>query len=73
MFSVGLNMLNSSTNQNIVDGGTRYFNPMYNVSRNCFPTEGPYLPDGSYRPELQNGYYNIVREREVFVQIALRY
>ncbi len=65
MFSFGLNLLNSSTNQNIVDGGTRYFNPMYNVSRNCFPTEGPYLPDGSYRPELQNGYYNNVREREL--------
>lgn len=65
MFSVGLNMLFSSTKQNIVDGGTRYYNPFYNVSRNCFPTEGPYLPDGSYRPELQNGYYNVVREREL--------
>ncbi len=65
MFSVGLNMLNSYTKQNIVDGGTRYYNPFYNVSRNCFPTEGPYLPDGSYRPELQNGYYNVVREREL--------
>ncbi|MFC2116799.1 SusC/RagA family TonB-linked outer membrane protein [Bacteroidota bacterium] len=65
MFSVGLNMLNSYTDQNIVDGGTRYYDPFYNVSRNCFPTEGPYLPDGSYRPELQNGYYNVVREREL--------
>lgn len=65
MFSLGLNMLNSYTNQNIVDGGTRYYNPMYNVSRNCFPTQGPYLPDGSYRPELQNGYYNVVRERDL--------
>jgi len=65
MFSVGLNMANSYSKQNIVDGGTRYYDPFYNVSRNCFPTEGPYLPDGSYRPELQNGYYNIVREREL--------
>ncbi|MCK4991349.1 MAG: hypothetical protein KAS29_12715, partial [Bacteroidales bacterium] len=65
MISVGLNMLNSYTNQNIVDGGTRYYNPMYNVSRNCFPTEGPYLPDGSYRPGLQNDYYNVVRERDL--------
>jgi TonB-linked SusC/RagA family outer membrane protein len=65
MFSVGLNMLNSYTKQNIVDGGTRYYNPFYNVSRNCFPTEGPYLPDGSFRKELQNGYYNVVRERDL--------
>ncbi len=65
MFSVGINMLNSYTEQNIVDGGTNYFNPFYNLSRNCFPTEGPYLEDGSYRPELQNGYYNVVRERDL--------
>jgi TonB-linked SusC/RagA family outer membrane protein len=65
MFSFGLNMLFSTTKQNIVDGGTRYYNPFYNVSRNCFPTEGPYLPDGSYRPALQNDYYNVVREREL--------
>lgn len=65
MVSLGLNMLNSMTNQNIVDGGSRYYNPMYNASRNVFPTQGPYLPDGSYRPELQNGYYNIVRERDL--------
>ncbi len=65
MFSVGLNMLNSFAEQEIVDAGTRYFSPFYNVSGNCFPTEGPYLPDGSYRPFLQNGYYNNVREREL--------
>jgi TonB-linked SusC/RagA family outer membrane protein len=65
MFSVGLNMLNSYANQEIVDAGTRYYSPFYNVSGNCFPTEGPYLPDGTYRPELQNGYYNNVREREL--------
>jgi len=65
MFLFGINSLFSQTEQNIVDGGTNYFNPMYNVSRNTIPTEGPYLPDGSYRPELQNGYYNIVRERDL--------
>jgi TonB-linked SusC/RagA family outer membrane protein len=65
MFSVGINVLNSYSDQDIVDGGTRYFAPFYNVSRNCFPTEGPYLADGSYRPELQSGYYNLVRERDL--------
>jgi len=65
MFSVGLNTLNSFGDQDIVDGGTRYYDPFYNVSRNCFPTEGPYLPDGSYRPELQSGYYNVVKERNL--------
>lgn len=65
MFSVGLNILNSFAEQEIVDAGTRYYSPFYNVSGNCFPTEGPYLPDGSFRPELQNGYYNNVREREL--------
>lgn len=64
-FTLGLNMLNSFTDQDIVDGGTRYYDPFYNVSRNCFPTEGPYLSDGSYRPELQSGYYNIVMERDL--------
>lgn len=65
MVTVGLNMLNSFTDQDIVHGGSAYYNPMYNVSRNCFPTEGPFLPDGSYRPQLQNGYYNVVRERDL--------
>lgn len=65
MFSLGINMLNTYTEQNIVDGGTNYYNPFYNLSRNCFPTEGPFLEDGSYRPELQNGYYNVVRERDL--------
>ncbi len=65
MFSIGLNMYIAHTNQNIVDGGYNYFNPMYNVSRNTFPTEGPYLPDGTYRPQLHDGYYNIVRERDL--------
>jgi len=65
MFSVGLNIMVSQTKQDIVNGGPNYYNPMYNVSRNTFPTEGPYLPDGSYRPELHDGYYNIVRERDL--------
>jgi len=65
MFSVGLNIMVSTTDQNIVPGGTNYYNPMYNYARNAFPTEGPYLPDGSYRPVLHDGYYNIVRERDL--------
>lgn len=65
MFSLGLNMLNSYSYQEIVSSGTAYVSPFYNVSGNCFPTEGPYLADGTYRPELQNGYYNNVREREL--------
>ncbi len=65
MFSIGLNIMVSTTNQNIVDGGYNYYNPMYNYARNAFPTEGPYLPDGSYRPVLHDGYYNIVRERDL--------
>ena len=65
MLSVGVNILNSYSDQNIVDGGSNYFNPMYNVSRNCFPTEGPYLPNGEYRPEIQSGYYNLLREYEL--------
>jgi TonB-linked SusC/RagA family outer membrane protein len=65
MFSIGLNLLNSYADQEIVDAGTRYYSPFYNVSGNCFPTEGPYLPDGTYRPMLQNGYYNNVRERDL--------
>lgn len=63
--TVGINMLNSFAEQEIVDGGTRYYDPFYNYARNCFPTEGPYLPDGSYRPELQSGYYNVVMERDL--------
>jgi len=65
MFTVGLNMLNSYADQQIVDAGTRYYSPFYSVSGNCFPIEGPYLADGSFRPELQSGYYNIVMEREL--------
>jgi len=65
MFSVGVNLLNSYADQEIVDAGTRYYSPFYSVSGNCIPTEGPYLPDGSYRPELQSGYYNIVMERNL--------
>lgn len=65
MLTVGLNLLNSFADQEVVDGGSRYYDPFYNVSRNCFPTEGPYLPDGSYRPKLQSGYYNIVMERDL--------
>jgi len=65
MLTLGINMLNSTADQEIVDGGTRYYDPFYNYARNCFPTEGPYLPDGSYRPELQSGYYNIVMERDL--------
>lgn len=65
VFKIGLNMLNSYADQQIVDAGTRYYSPFYNVSGNCFPIEGPFLPDGSYRPELQSGYYNIVRERDL--------
>lgn len=65
MISLGANILNSLAEQNIVDGGTNYFNPMYNVSRNCFPTESPFLENGEYRPEIQSGYYNLVREYEL--------
>lgn len=65
MFSIGVNMLNSLSEQNIVDGGTNYFNPFYNVSRNVFPTEGPYDENGDLRYELQSGYYNLVREYEL--------
>jgi len=65
MLTIGLNLLNSYQDQEIVDAGTRYYSPFYNVSGNCFPTEGPYLPDGSYRPELQSGYYNVVMERDL--------
>ncbi len=65
MITIGMNILNSYSEQNIVDGGTNYFNPMYNVSRNCFPTEGPYDENGDYRPEIQSGYYNLLREYEL--------
>ncbi|HCC70472.1 MAG TPA: TonB-dependent receptor [Bacteroidales bacterium] len=63
--TVGMNFLNSYGDQEIVDGGSRYYDPFYNYARNCFPTEGPYLADGTYRPELQSGYYNVVMEREL--------
>jgi len=62
MFSVGANILTAYTDQDIADGGTRYFNPFYNVNRNCFPTEAVYDSNGEYRYELQNGYYNLARE-----------
>ena len=70
MLKVGLNILNSYTDQMIVDAGSSYYNPFYSVSRNCFPTEGPYLPDGTYRLTLQSGYRNIVRERDLNYQDA---
>ena len=62
MFSVGINILAAYTDQNSADGGTNYFNPFYNVNRNCFPTEAVYDSNGVYRRELQNGYYNLARE-----------
>lgn len=63
---IGVNVLNSYTDQNIVDGGSNYFNPFYNYSRNTWPTESPWDENGEYTLELHNnGYYNVLREYEL--------
>lgn len=63
---IGVNILNSHTDQNIVDGGSNYFNPFYNYSRNTWPTESPWDENGEYTLELLNaGYYNVLREYEL--------
>ena len=60
---IGVNILNSHTDQNTANNGSSYNNPFYNVNRNTWPTESPYDENGEYKYELVNaGYYNLLRE-----------
>lgn len=69
---IGVNILNSHTDQNIVDGASNYFNPFYNYSRNTLPTESPYDENGELKYELDNaGYYNLLREYDLNERYAI--
>lgn len=64
--TLGVNILNAHTDQNVANNGSSYNNPFYNVSRNTWPTETPYDENGDYTYELLNaGYYNLLREYEL--------
>ncbi|MDA3813933.1 MAG: SusC/RagA family TonB-linked outer membrane protein, partial [Candidatus Cloacimonetes bacterium] len=64
--TLGVNILNAHTDQNVANNGSSYNNPFYNVSRNTWPTETPYDENGEYTYELLNaGYYNLLREYEL--------
>lgn len=65
-FKFGVNLLNAKTSQNVANNGSSYNNPLYNVSRNTWPTETPYDENGEYKYELLNaGYYNLLREYDL--------
>lgn len=64
--SMGVNILNAQTDQDVANNGTAYNSPFYNVNRNVWPTETPYDENGEYKRGLINAdYYNLLREYEL--------